>query len=38
VLFTLGWPTCGLAPGLGCLIVFRVLQAVGGSMLDPVAI
>jgi len=37
VLFTLGSLLCGLAPGLGWLIAFRVLQAVGGSMLNPVA-
>ncbi|MFF4817758.1 MFS transporter [Kitasatospora sp. NPDC001309] len=28
---------CSLAPGLGWLIVARMLQAVGGSMLNPVA-
>jgi EmrB/QacA subfamily drug resistance transporter len=28
---------CSLAPGIGWLIAFRVLQAVGGSMLNPVA-
>src|SRR4051794_32034704 len=37
VLFTLGSALCGLAPSLGWLIAFRVLQAVGGSMLNPVA-
>jgi EmrB/QacA subfamily drug resistance transporter len=37
VLFTLGSLLCSLAPGLGWLIVFRMLQAVGGSMLNPVA-
>ncbi|MEN3309381.1 MAG: hypothetical protein V7603_5583, partial [Micromonosporaceae bacterium] len=37
VVFTLGSLLCGLAPGLGWLIAFRVLQAVGGSMLNPVA-
>jgi EmrB/QacA subfamily drug resistance transporter len=36
-LFTLGSLLCGLAPGLGWLVAFRVLQAVGGSMLNPVA-
>ena len=30
------WPA-SLAPGLGWLIAFRALQAVGGSMLNPVA-
>jgi EmrB/QacA subfamily drug resistance transporter len=28
---------CGLAPSAGWLIAFRALQAVGGSMLNPVA-
>jgi EmrB/QacA subfamily drug resistance transporter len=28
---------CSLAPSVGFLIAFRVLQAVGGSMLNPVA-
>jgi EmrB/QacA subfamily drug resistance transporter len=28
---------CSLAPSIGLLIVFRVLQAVGGSMMNPVA-
>lgn len=37
VLFTLGSLLCGVAPGLGWLVAFRVLQAVGGSMLNPVA-
>jgi len=37
VLFTLGSLACSLAPGLGWLVVFRMLQAVGGSMLNPVA-
>jgi MFS family permease len=37
VLFTLGSLLCSLAPGLGWLIAFRALQAVGGSMLNPVA-
>jgi EmrB/QacA subfamily drug resistance transporter len=35
--FTLGSLACSLAPGLGWLIAFRMLQAVGGSMLNPVA-
>jgi EmrB/QacA subfamily drug resistance transporter len=35
--FTLGSLLCSLAPGLGWLIAFRMLQAVGGSMLNPVA-
>ena len=37
VLFTLGSLLCSLAPSLGFLIAFRMLQAVGGSMLNPVA-
>jgi EmrB/QacA subfamily drug resistance transporter len=35
--FTVGSLLCSLAPGLGWLIVFRMVQAVGGSMLNPVA-
>ncbi|MEV4475631.1 MFS transporter [Nonomuraea salmonea] len=36
-LFTLGSLMCSLAPSLGWLIGARALQAVGGSMLNPVA-
>jgi EmrB/QacA subfamily drug resistance transporter len=36
-LFSLSSLLCGLAPGVGWLIAFRGLQAVGGSMLNPVA-
>lgn len=36
--FTVSSALCSLAPGLGWLIGFRVLQAVGGSMLTPVAV
>ncbi|WP_241266064.1 MFS transporter, partial [Streptomyces boncukensis] len=36
-LFVLGSLACSLAPGLGWLVAARVLQAVGGSMLNPVA-
>ncbi len=36
-LFTLGSLLCSIAPGLGWLVAFRMLQAVGGSMLNPVA-
>ncbi|RAG83611.1 MFS transporter [Streptacidiphilus pinicola] len=36
-LFTLGSLACSLAPSLGWLIGARMLQAVGGSMLNPVA-
>jgi EmrB/QacA subfamily drug resistance transporter len=38
VLFTLGSLLCSVAAGIGWLIAFRMLQAVGGSMLNPVAI
>ncbi|HEX2903944.1 MAG TPA: MFS transporter [Jatrophihabitans sp.] len=38
ILFTLGSLLCSLAPGLGWLIAFRAVQAIGGSMLNPVAI
>jgi EmrB/QacA subfamily drug resistance transporter len=37
-LFTLGSLLCSLAPSIGWLIVFRCLQALGGSMLNPVAL
>lgn len=37
VLFTLGSLLCSLAPGLGWLVAFRGVQAIGGSMLNPVA-
>jgi len=36
-LFFAGSLLCALAPGLGWLIAFRAVQAVGGSMLNPVA-
>jgi EmrB/QacA subfamily drug resistance transporter len=35
--FTAGSLLCSVAPGLGWLIAFRGVQAVGGSMLNPVA-
>src|SRR3984885_6610412 len=35
--FTVGSLLCSLAPGLGWLVAFRMVQAVGGSMLNPVA-
>jgi EmrB/QacA subfamily drug resistance transporter len=35
--FAAGSLLCSVAPGLGWLIGFRALQAVGGSMLNPVA-
>src|ERR1700683_1988840 len=37
-LFTLGSWLCSLAPSLGWLVAFRVLQGVGGSMLNPAAL
>lgn len=37
VLFSLGSLLCSTAPTLGWLIAFRMLQAIGGSMLNPVA-
>ncbi|MFI7098818.1 MFS transporter [Streptomyces sp. NPDC050161] len=37
VVFSLGSLLCSLAPGLEWLVVFRMVQAVGGSMLNPVA-
>ncbi|MGB6581144.1 MAG: MFS transporter [Streptosporangiaceae bacterium] len=36
--FTAGSGLCSLAPSLGWLIAFRMLQAIGGSMLNPVAL
>jgi len=36
-IFTLGSLACSVAPSLGALVAFRALQAVGGSMLNPVA-
>ncbi|XVU28926.1 MFS transporter [Actinoplanes sp. CA-054009] len=38
VIFTVSSVLCGLAPSAGWLIGFRALQAVGGSMLNPVAL
>lgn len=37
VVFTVGSVLCSLAPNLESLIAFRMVQAVGGSMLNPVA-
>src|SRR5580692_5743111 len=37
LVFTAGSLLCSLAPNLGFLIAFRMLQAIGGSMLNPVA-
>ena len=36
--FTISSALCSVAPSLGWLIAFRVLQAIGGSMLNPVAV
>jgi EmrB/QacA subfamily drug resistance transporter len=36
-LFTLASLLCSVAPSLGWLVAFRALQAIGGSMLNPVA-
>jgi EmrB/QacA subfamily drug resistance transporter len=35
--FSLGSLLCALAPSLGWLVAFRVVQAIGGAMLPPVA-
>ena len=37
-LFCLGSLLCSLAPGIGWLVGFRAVQAVGASMLNPVAL
>lgn len=37
VLFSLGSLLCAIAPSLEALVAARVLQAIGGSMLNPVA-
>ncbi|MEU9730389.1 MFS transporter [Streptomyces sp. NPDC048002] len=37
VVFTIGSVLCSVAPNLEALVVFRMVQAVGGSMLNPVA-
>jgi MFS family permease len=37
VLFSLGSLLCALAPSLELLVAFRVVQAIGGAMLTPVA-
>ncbi len=38
VTFSVGSLLCSLAPNVGTLVAFRVLQALGGSMLNPVAL
>lgn len=35
--FTLGSLLCSMAPSPGSLVAFRMVQAIGGSMLNPVA-
>ena len=37
-LFTVASAACGAAPNLGLLIVFRVLQGVGGGMIMPIGL
>jgi EmrB/QacA subfamily drug resistance transporter len=37
VLFTLGSVACGLSGSLAALVIFRVLQGVGGGMIMPLA-
>src|SRR5580698_3178844 len=37
-IFQVGLSLCTLAPSLGWLVAFRVLQGVGGSMLNPAAL
>jgi EmrB/QacA subfamily drug resistance transporter len=37
VLFSVGSLLCSIAPTVGLLIAFRMVQAAGGSMLNPVA-
>src|SRR5215469_12365767 len=37
LLFTIGSALCGLASSLGALVLFRVLQGIGGGMIMPVA-
>ncbi|MEU4094110.1 MFS transporter [Streptomyces sp. NPDC026673] len=37
VIFTVASGLCSIAPSLEWLVVFRMLQAIGGSMLNPVA-
>jgi EmrB/QacA subfamily drug resistance transporter len=36
--FTIGSLLCAAAPGIGWLVAFRVVQALGGSMLTPVSL
>jgi len=38
IVFSVASLLCSVAPGLGWLVAFRALQAVGGSMMNPVAL
>ena len=38
IVFSIGSLLCALAPGLDLLVVFRILQGIGASMLNPVAL
>jgi EmrB/QacA subfamily drug resistance transporter len=38
IIFSTGSLLCSVAPSLGLLVAFRAFQAVGGSMLNPVAL
>lgn len=38
IVFSTGSLLCSVAPSLGLLVAFRIVQAVGGSMLNPVAL
>jgi EmrB/QacA subfamily drug resistance transporter len=38
LIFSLGSLLCSLSPNIGLLIFFRMLQGIGGSMLNPVAL
>jgi EmrB/QacA subfamily drug resistance transporter len=38
VVFSLGSLLCALAPSLDLLVIFRIVQAIGASMLNPVAL
>ena len=38
IVFAVGSAACSVAPGLGTLIAFRMLQAAGGAMLQPNAL
>ncbi len=37
IVFAIGSALCSVAPDLDTLVIFRMVQAVGGSMLNPVA-